>query len=80
MLMLPESPISLLYYGSVITELCKLSPNTVAPPVGRTMRRVFTWLGGSSDQGLDCEVVRRIEAWFAVHMSNFGFQWMWKEW
>ena len=74
---LPRSPLSLLYYGSVITELCKSSPNTVAPPVGRAVRKIFTMLGG---EGLDEEIGRRVEEWFAIHLSNFGYQWMWKEW
>lgn len=74
---LPASPQRPIYYGSVITELCKLSPNTVAPPVGRGVRKVFTMLG---EDGLDVEVSRRITDWFAVHLSNFGYQWMWKEW
>lgn len=74
---LPNAPQRPLYYGSVITELCKLSPNTVAPPVGRGVRKLFTQLG---EDGLDVEVSRRISDWFAIHLSNFGFQWMWKEW
>ena len=77
MLSLPISSEPLVYYGSVITELCKLSPNTVAPPVGRAVRKLFSMLGSV---GLDVEVVRRASEWFAVHLSNFGFQWMWKEW
>lgn len=74
---LPNSPHRPLFYGSVITEMCKLSPATVAPPVGRGVRRLFTQLG---EDGLDVEVSRRISDWFAIHLSNFGFQWMWKEW
>jgi len=31
-------------------------------------------------EGLDNEIARRAAEWFAVHLSNFGFQWMWKEW
>jgi nuclear cap-binding protein subunit 1 len=74
---LPSSTFDSIYYGSVITELCKMSPNTVAPPVGRAVRRIFSMLGA---EGLDVEVSRRISDWFATHLSNFGFQWMWKEW
>jgi nuclear cap-binding protein subunit 1 len=77
MFTLPTPPYDLIYYGSVITELCKLSPNTVAPPVGRAVRKLFTMLGA---EGLDNEIARRAAEWFAVHLSNFGFQWMWKEW
>ncbi|BEI93243.1 uncharacterized protein CcaverHIS019_0508710 [Cutaneotrichosporon cavernicola] len=74
---LPNAPHSPLMYGSVITELCKLSPATIAPPVGRAVRRIFTQLG---EDGLDIEISRRVSDWFAIHLSNFGFQWMWKEW
>ncbi|EIW70239.1 hypothetical protein TREMEDRAFT_43823 [Tremella mesenterica DSM 1558] len=77
MLTLPSSALPLIYYGSVITELCKVSPNTVAPPVGRAVRRMFAMLGS---EGLDIEVTRRLSEWLAIHLSNFGFQWMWKEW
>ena len=77
LLTLPRSAFKPIYYGSVITELCKLSPNTVAPPVGRAVRKLFGMLG---KDGLDVEIVRRIAMWFATHLSNFGFQWMWKEW
>lgn len=74
---LPNTPQKPIYYGSVVTELCKLSPNTVAPPVGRAVRKVFTHLG---QDGLDVEIARRCADWFSAHLSNFGFQWMWKEW
>lgn len=77
MTLLPVSPCKEVYYTSVIAELCKLSPNTVAPPVGRSVRKLYTMLG---TDGLDVEVIRRIAEWFSVHLSNFGFQWMWKEW
>ncbi|KAJ7727907.1 armadillo-type protein [Mycena metata] len=56
--------------------LCKLSPSTVGPAVGKSIRRLYGTLG----EGLDVEVARRFAEWFAVHMSNFGFQWVWKEW
>lgn len=77
MLTLPNSPQKLIYYGSVITELCKLSPNTVAPPVGRAVRKLFSLMG---EDGLDIELSRRTSEWFSAHLGNFGYQWMWKEW
>ena len=77
MVNLPSSPYSQVYYCSLIAELCKASPNTVAPPVGRAVRKMYTMLGS---EGLDVEVARRVADWFATHLSNFGFQWMWKEW
>jgi nuclear cap-binding protein subunit 1 len=60
----------------LITELCKLSPSTVGPAVGKSIRKLYTFLG----DGLDVEIAQRFSEWFAVHMSNFNFQWVWKEW
>jgi len=74
--LLPESPQKSIYYIALITELCKLLPSTVGPAVGKSIRKLYTALG----DGLDPEVSRRFVEWFAVHMSNFGFQWVWKEW
>ncbi|KAI0637657.1 cap binding protein 80-PB [Trametes polyzona] len=74
--MLPESTYKAIYYIALITELCKSSPTTVGPAVGKSIRRLYALLA----DGLDVEVSHRFAEWFAVHMSNFGFQWVWKEW
>ncbi|KAF9004719.1 cap binding protein 80-PB [Cyathus striatus] len=74
--LLPESSQKSIYYIGLITELCKLSPSTVGPAVGKSIRKLYSFLS----EGLDVEVARRFAEWFAVHMSNFGFQWVWKEW
>ncbi|KAG8218274.1 MIF4G like-domain-containing protein [Butyriboletus roseoflavus] len=74
--LLPEPPQKSIYYVALITELCKLSPGTVGPAVGKSIRKLYAALG----DGLDPDVCRRFVEWFAVHMSNFGFQWVWKEW
>jgi nuclear cap-binding protein subunit 1 len=65
-----------LYYATLLTELCKAAPTTVGPAVGKAIRRLFTML----ENGLDSELSRRFAEWFALHMSNFNFQWVWKEW
>ncbi|KIM34800.1 hypothetical protein M413DRAFT_450056 [Hebeloma cylindrosporum] len=75
-LILPESSKKSIYYIALITELCKLSPSTVGPAVGKSIRKLYT----SLSDGLDVEAARRFAEWFAVHMSNFGFAWVWKEW
>ncbi|KAF5363779.1 hypothetical protein D9756_000886 [Leucocoprinus leucothites] len=75
-LVLPEPSQKSIYYISLITELCKLSPSTIGPAVGKSIRKLYACLSES----LDVEVARRFAEWFAVHMSNFGFQWVWKEW
>ncbi|KAJ7667559.1 armadillo-type protein [Mycena polygramma] len=64
---LPESSHKSIYY---------IGPSTVGPAVGKSIRKLYSTLG----EGLDVEVARRFAEWFAVHMSNFGFQWVWKEW
>lgn len=76
MLVVPDSQHKPVYYFSLITELCKLSPSTVGPAVGKSIRKLYTFLG----DGLDVEIAQRFSEWFAVHMSNFNFQWVWKEW
>ncbi|EPQ59678.1 hypothetical protein GLOTRDRAFT_71322 [Gloeophyllum trabeum ATCC 11539] len=73
---LPEATYKAIYYIGLITEICKLSPSTVGPAVGKSIRRLYASLA----DGLDVEVARRFAEWFAIHMSNFGFQWVWKEW
>jgi len=75
-MVLPEAEHKSIYYIALITELCKLSPSTVGPAVGKSIRKLYSLLS----DGLDSEASRRFAEWFAVHMSNFGFQWVWKEW
>lgn len=65
-----------MYYIALITELCKLQPSTTGPAVGKSIRKLYHYLG----DGLDVEAARKFTEWFATHMSNFGFQWVWKEW
>ena len=73
---LPDSSLKSVYYVTLITELCKLSPSTVGPAVGKAIRKLYTNLA----DGLDVEIGRRFAEWFSTHMSNFGFLWVWKEW
>ncbi|KAI0751203.1 cap binding protein 80-PB [Daedaleopsis nitida] len=72
----PESVHKTVYYITLITELCKSSPQTVGPAVGKSIRKLYALLA----DGLDVEIAHRFAEWFALHMSNFGFSWVWKEW
>ena len=74
--MLPESSHKAIYYIALITELCKLSPSTIGPAVGKSIRKMYNLLA----DGLDVEIALRFVDWFSIHMSNFNFQWVWKEW
>jgi hypothetical protein len=76
MFVLPQPKQKPIYYHALITEVCKLSASTVGPAVGKSIRKLYAMLG----EGLDVEIARRFSDWFAVHMSNFAYQWVWKEW
>ena len=58
--LLPDSAKNTIYYGALITELCKLSPQTVGPAVGKSIRKCYGYL----TEGLDVEVGRRFAEWF----------------
>ena len=73
---LPDATHRAVYYMTLVTELCKMSPSTVGPAVGKSIRKMYSLLA----EGLDPEIARRFTDWFAEHMSNFGFQWVWHEW
>ena len=75
-MVLPKPKHLAVYYIALITELSKLSPSTVGPALGKSIRRLYSLL----NDGLDVHITHRFVEWFALHMSNFGFQWVWKEW
>ncbi|QRV87968.1 eukaryotic translation initiation factor 4G [Ceratobasidium sp. AG-Ba] len=82
---LPRPTLKLMYHASLINELCKLSPQTVGPAVGKSFRRLYNLLAsddpvGDGMAGLDVALAALYAEWFALHMSNFGFAWVWKEW
>jgi nuclear cap-binding protein subunit 1 len=72
------------YYHSLIVELCRLSPSTVAPALGKSVRRLYGALGDVGPDAvtirLEPEGIRRFAEWFGVHLSNFGSLWAWKDW
>lgn len=72
---LPQPRHKPVYYHSVLTELCKLVPQAVAPTFGRVIRSIF-----SSLEHMPAELAYRSWDWFAHHLSNFGFNWKWQEW
>jgi len=75
MFYLPSPEHKLVYYHSVTTEVCKLSPGTIAPCLGRAMRFLY----GRVDD-MDMDLSYRFMDWFAHHLSNFEFRWKWDEW
>ncbi|BGO90576.1 hypothetical protein NBRC10512_005296 [Rhodotorula toruloides] len=86
-LSLPAPPLTAMYYYSVLTELCRISPQTVAPSLGKSIRKLYAALGTDRDGSeesvgpvLDAEGVRRLADWFSIHLSNYGFMWGWNDW
>lgn len=74
---LPSAPRNPLYYTSLLREIVTLTPATLAPSLGRTIRTFYSAL---STRNVDVEIIRRFSDWFAIHLSNFNFGWAWKEW
>ncbi|CAL1699455.1 unnamed protein product [Somion occarium] len=54
--LLPESNYKSIYYVALVTELCKLSPSTIGPAVGKSIRKMY----GLLSDGLDVEVALRV--------------------
>lgn len=72
---LPAPEHKLVYYHSLITEICKISPSAIAPSLGRAIRFLYRSL-----ELMDLELAYRYMDWFAHHLSNFEFRWKWTEW
>lgn len=75
-LRLPDPANKVVYYTALIRELCLLEGAKIAPPLGLAVRNFYS----SLEDGVDPELVRRFAEWFATHLSNFVFQWLWKDW
>lgn len=72
---LPTPEHRLVYYHSLITEMCKIAPGAIAPSLGRAIRFLFR-----NVDIMDMELAYRFMEWFAHHLSNFEFRWKWQEW
>ena len=75
MLLLPHSTHNELFYGRILIELfrkqTKIWPRIVGPVVNRLFHNI---------ENIDIECRDRLAQWFSFHLSNFGFQWPWKNW
>ncbi|CAO1625948.1 unnamed protein product [Parajaminaea phylloscopi] len=75
--LLPHAPHVPLYYHALLREITTMSPQTLAPAIGRTVRRIY---GASKNGKVSSDILKRFAEWFSVHLSNFNFSWGWKEW
>ncbi|KAN0062429.1 Nuclear cap-binding protein subunit 1 [Thecaphora frezii] len=76
-LVLPSPPRNALYYTALLREVVSVTPGTIAPSLGRTIRTFYAAMGTGQ---IDVEVLDRFADWFSIHLSNFNFGWAWKEW
>eukprot|EP01114_Cavostelium_apophysatum_P014517 TRINITY_DN3790_c0_g1_i1.p1 TRINITY_DN3790_c0_g1~~TRINITY_DN3790_c0_g1_i1.p1 ORF type:complete len:829 (-),score=226.89 TRINITY_DN3790_c0_g1_i1:25-2442(-) len=71
---LPKPTFKEIYYAVLIVDWCKTKP-ALFPLIGRVIMNLFDRL----DQ-LDVECNDRFSTWFAFHLSNFDFKWIWSGW
>jgi nuclear cap-binding protein subunit 1 len=75
MLALPASEHKQVFYSFVISELCRQDTKSIPPILGKLIFTIYEHL-----QDLDVELQCRFSTWFSHHLSNFNYQWNWKEW
>ncbi|KAL5038717.1 hypothetical protein BDV3_001940 [Batrachochytrium dendrobatidis] len=82
LLRFPKSQERIVYYETLIVDLCKDALDKVPIVFGRVIKTLFMRLDSEKTitDGMDVEGVRRLAELFAHHLSNFGFQWNWQAW
>lgn len=73
---LPVPSHKAIYLVALTRELCLIDRSGMAYPIGQAVRKLYARIGN----GIDVEITRRLADWFAMHLSNFDFSWIWKEW
>jgi len=64
-----------IYYFGIMVNLIRAQPKKMPPLLGRAINSMF-----QNVQYLDCEIRDRLSTWFSFHLSNFNFEWPWKNW
>ena len=78
---LPAATEKLVYYNTLIIDLCRESLDKIPSVLGRCIRSIFSKLDGSSPvSGMDAECIKRFADFTAIHLSNFGFSWKFSDW
>ncbi|KAJ9092035.1 hypothetical protein QFC21_007015 [Naganishia friedmannii] len=73
---LPIPSYKTIYLVALTRELCLIDRSGMAYPIGQAVRKLYTRIGS----GIDIEITKRLADWFSIHLSNFDFSWIWKEW
>ena len=78
---LPASKEKLVYYNTLVIDLCRENLQKIPSCLGRCLRGTFAKLNGSSPvSGMDVECIRRFAGFTAIHLSNFGFSYKFSDW
>ncbi|KAF6004411.1 Nuclear cap-binding protein subunit 1 [Cyanidiococcus yangmingshanensis] len=75
MLELPRSRNPLLFYAAVLVELCRGGDPQTAIYLLQAVEALIR-----EARRLDTEVMDRIAAWLAFHLSHFQWEWNWDAW
>jgi nuclear cap-binding protein subunit 1 len=79
MVSFPEPDEKIVYYSTLLMDLCKGELKKVPSAMGRALKIMFERMD-LPKEGMDVECIRRLSEWFSHHLSNFGFSWKWKDW
>jgi len=72
LLLLPRAPFKRVFYGLVVVELCKASPDNFVVVLAKGILILYDRL---SD--LDKESYMTFTEWFAHYLSNFDYKFFW---
>jgi len=75
LLEMPRAPNPPPWYGALLYELLRKDGKTYAPLFAMAINSVYVRAGR-----VDTEVLDRIASYFALHISNFKYQWPWNKW
>lgn len=79
MVCFPKPDEKIVYYSTLLMDLCKGELKKVPSAMGRALKIMFERMD-LPKEGMDVECIRRLTEWFSHHLSNFGFSWKWKDW
>jgi len=71
----PQPPFCRVYYGLLFAELCKASSEFAPGILSRAILLLYSKL-----ETLDVECFFTFTEWFAHHLSNFEYRWVWSQW
>ena len=69
---LPYPPFRRIYYGLIFMELCKESREYMPGVLARAIHIIYDRL---NELDVECYIV--FTEWFAHHLANFDYKWLW---